>query len=226
MFVWQVFKYGTIWAYTGEPRELLTANGGESKLTHKVTNQKRSKKIASHRSGFKYVQSIYIYGKVGPALRDVAASHPEEVAAAGEVRLSYFWIYLMINCCIIIHDHILIAHPLKCFWTLSFSPPKGSGSVCLLFTSALGRLATLVSLHSLLSKIISTFTGGLFIAICTRWFFFSLLPPISVPKRKPENRQWANWGVLVKNLPFIITLEAILLGMANGHFPSNHIIIF
>ena len=33
---------------------------------------------------------IKSYGKVGPALRDVASSHQEEVAAAGEVNFCFY----------------------------------------------------------------------------------------------------------------------------------------
>ena len=47
--------------------------------------------------------------------------------------------------------NILIADPLKCFWTLSCSPSKGSDHIYLLSPSALGRLKTLV-LPSCLSK--------------------------------------------------------------------------
>ena len=56
------------------------------------------------------------YGKVGPALRDVAASHPDEVAAAGEVILSHcMWtLYTLLR------SLGIIAHCIDCYdyWTL------------------------------------------------------------------------------------------------------------
>ena len=82
LIYFQIIKDGVeTRAVTGEPRGLHTPNGCKSKSPNKFAN------LSIHLSN---LEMIYSYGKVGPALRDVAVSHQEEVAAAGEVTFSFY----------------------------------------------------------------------------------------------------------------------------------------